>query len=268
MYQKTVQNAVKWMIAQQNDNGSLGKDSGVAATKGLGYHHAIAGLSLAEAYGMSPTEAHIKEAAQKAINYSVNEHQAEYNGWRYNPKDEADTSVTGWYVMQLKSGKVAQLVVPGQGFQGAIKFLDTVTSGEGEYGKGRYKYMASRRLATHTMTAVGVLCRQFMGWKAGDPEVKGGADWLMEELPNWDGNINFYYWYYGTLVMFQMGNEHWKAWNGALRDMLLQNQRKGGDEDGSWDPAGMWSSAGGRVYSTAMAALCLEVYYRYLPMYR
>ena len=32
---------------------------------------------------------------------------------------------------------------------------------------------------------------------------------------------------------------------------------------GSWDPDCAWGGVGGRVYSTAMVALCLEVYHRY-----
>ncbi len=32
---------------------------------------------------------------------------------------------------------------------------------------------------------------------------------------------------------------------------------------GSWDPIGPWGGDGGRVYSTAIMALCLEVFYRY-----
>jgi hypothetical protein len=28
-----------------------------------------------------------------------------------------------------------------------------------------------------------------------------------------------------------------------------------------------WGKGAGRVYPTAMGALCLEVYYRYLPLY-
>ncbi len=41
------------------------------------------------------------------------------------------------------------------------------------------------------------------------------------------------------------------------------------DKIGSWSPAGAkWGSSGGRVYATAMAVLSLEVYYRYLPLYK
>ncbi|RKY14435.1 MAG: hypothetical protein DRP63_08530, partial [Planctomycetota bacterium] len=41
-------------------------------------------------------------------------------------------------------------------------------------------------------------------------------------------------------------------------------QRRGGCADGSWDPVGKWGMVGGRVYSTALNALTLEIYYRYL----
>jgi hypothetical protein len=50
--------------------------------------------------------------------------------------------------------------------------------------------------------------------------------------------------------------------------MLLTNQRQSGAAAGSWDPRDNWSKIGGRVYQTAICTLCLEVYYRYLPMYR
>ena len=33
-------------------------------------------------------------------------------------------------------------------------------------------------------------------------------------------------------------------------------------------PNTVWGGYGGRVYTTAMATLCLEVYYRYLPVYQ
>ena len=51
------------------------------------------------------------------------------------------------------------------------------------------------------------------------------------------------------------------------RETLLPMQKTAGDEAGSWEPNGMWGGYGGRVYSTATAALSLEVYYRYLPVY-
>jgi hypothetical protein len=64
--------------------------------------------------------------------------------------------------------------------------------------------------------------------------------------------------------MYQMGGKHWKDWNQELKPAVLDSQRKeGGDYKGSWDPVGPWGHSGGRVYSTALMVLCLEVYFRY-----
>jgi hypothetical protein len=67
--------------------------------------------------------------------------------------------------------------------------------------------------------------------------------------------------------MFQKGGDHWKTWNEHLKVSLPEAQKKGGAEDGSWDPTGAGSDDD-RVMSTALAVLCLEVYYRYLPLYK
>jgi hypothetical protein len=51
---------------------------------------------------------------------------------------------------------------------------------------------------------------------------------------------------------------------GAMKAAVVDSQRKDGDERGSWDPqVDPWGFSGGRVYSTALMALCLEVYFRY-----
>ena len=92
------------------------------------------------------------------------------------------------------------------------------------------------------------------------------ADLLLRVLPEWDPDgfgCDMYYWYYGTYAMYQMGGSHWKAWEKAMRPAILDNQRKDGDEKGSWDAVGPWGYVGGRVYSTALMTLCIEVYFRY-----
>jgi hypothetical protein len=59
-----------------------------------------------------------------------------------------------------------------------------------------------------------------------------------------------------------------------MKKSLVDNQCKGGaldgseqDQDGSWDPKGHYEELCGRTYTSALGALCLEVYYRYLPIY-
>jgi hypothetical protein len=272
-YQAVVSRATQWLISKQAADGLIGgKDYQGSEEGDVGYNHAIAGLALAEAFGMGKNSS-VGAAAQKAVDYSVNVHQAKGSGWRYTAGMEADLSVTGWFVMQLKSAKIAGLRVPDSAFQGAVAFTDTVSD---QYGKCRYK--ADWLSPNYTMTSVGMLVRLYTGSAPGDAKVSGGANYLLQKLPVWGEHgmgVNLYYWYYGTMTMFQVGGDPWKKWNSALRDMLCDNQRKGGpkdgtkeDVDGSWDPVCEWGTRGGRVYSTATGALCLEVYYRYLPLYR
>jgi hypothetical protein len=272
-YRENVRKAVKWLIAKQREDGAFW-DSG------RGYAHAIAGMAMAEAAGMGRIK-ETREAAQKAITYSTEIHQqgegSEKLGWRYQPKQAGDTSVVGWFVMQLKSAKVCGLDVNPASFDGASKFLDQVESkGAGrddDYGPVLGYGYTGKGSGLRT-SAIGLLCRQFLGWEK--EKLEGGVrNFMQRSLPQWPGNIDLYYWYYGTLCVFQQGGDMWKEWNTAMKGALLPNQCKGGpkdgslqDTDGSWDPIGAYTKAWGRVGQTAVAALCLEVYYRYLPMYR
>ncbi|MBN1808433.1 MAG: terpene cyclase/mutase family protein [Planctomycetes bacterium] len=266
-YRANVSRAVGWMIREQQDDGCIGRTSRCG---GLGYHHSICGMALAQAYAMSkrrPTG----EAAQKAVDYSVYVHQVPYSGWRYGARETPDTSVTGWFMMQLKSAQVARLKVPAESFIGATNFLDKVTNA-GDYA-GRAGYQ-DRRQFNRTLTAVALTGRLFTRPPGEnplkDPVIRGAADYIIDDLPAWGNaneHVNFYYWYYAGVAMFQLGGDYWKKWYPAMKEPLTANQRAGGDEDGSWDPVGQWCSRGGRVYSTAMGALCLEIYIIYSPLF-
>jgi hypothetical protein len=265
IYKKNVVNGVRYLIGRQAANGEVGRNEGYS--HGGGYNHAIAGLALAEAFGMAQVPS-TGTAAQKAVDYTCEVHQKEYDGWRYKAKQNGDLSVTGWYIMQLKSAKVANLSIPGQSIDGALNFLDKVELKDREhngYTGGIFCYQPGKHVGTPRISSVGMLGRLFLGFPPGD--LMGGAELLSDNVPSWDKG-DFYYWYYGTLVMFQVGGEHWKQWNVPMRDMLIEKQRRGGPEDGSWDPDHTYGKRAGRAFSTAVGALCLEVYYRYLPMYK
>ena len=287
-YKEVVKLAVSWIISQQDAQGSIGKKFGEPWHPGYAYHHAICGLALAEAAGMGRVLT-TKDAAQKAADYSIEIHQcgdgSTKKAWRYEPKSDsgtgafADSSVTGWFVMQIKSAKIAGLKVNPASFEGAVQFYDSIESPvevDG-YKGGQFGYTHKQPMSLNT-TSIGMLASLFLGKKPGD--MQGGATYLLKNLPQWDPKLGqgaviantyfpMYYTYYSTLTMFQMGSEFWKPWNAALKEMLLPKQRKDGDFDGSWDPIGGDDDKfAGRVYMTAMGALCLEVYYRYLPITR
>jgi hypothetical protein len=117
------------------------------------------------------------------------------------------------------------------------------------------------------MTAEGMFIAQLLGAGRGEPRMRGSASFIMEHMPSWKPDANTYYWYYATLALFQHQGEEWNTWNEAVKDVLLERQETEGAGAGSWAPDGQWATVAGRVYQTAMAALILEVYYRYLPRY-
>jgi hypothetical protein len=58
-----------------------------------------------------------------------------------------------------------------------------------------------------------------------------------------------------------------------VREGLIALQVKDGTcANGSWDPdfpvADVWGQRAGRLFTTSLSILTLEVYYRYLPLYR
>jgi hypothetical protein len=111
-----------------------------------------------------------------------------------------------------------------------------------------------------------LVCRYFLAAENSPAALAEAADYILQEPPG-AGAANLYYWYYGTLALFQKQGDEWTRWNRALQAELLHKQRWDGASAGSWDPDDLFGGYGGRVYSTALAALSLEVYYRYLPIY-
>jgi hypothetical protein len=176
--------------------------------------------------------------------------------------------VVGWQLMALKSAQMAYLRVPPITLRKAGYFLDHVQSDRGAtYG---YQDPDRRRPAT---TAIGLLSRMYLGWPHDHPPLIQGVNILAQLGPSTNKSVmqnNMYYNYYATQVMHHFGGSHWRMWNEVMREYLIKTQATEGHETGSWyfDGADHGSPAGGRLYCTAMAAMTLEVYYRYMPLYR
>jgi len=226
-----------------------------------GYTEALCTIAICELYGMTKDRRYRKPAIE-ALEYCLRA-QSSQGGWRYLPRQDSDTSVTGWFLMALQSARMAKLKVPNRVLAGVRQYLDAAASHNGE----RYAYQPGT-VASRAMTAEGLLCRQYLGWKREDPRLLAGTDFLLQQLPDWETR-DVYYWYYATQVTHHMGGEPWREWNEVIRVLLPAKQIKDGSERGSWDPQGHpHGSAGGRLYVTCMSLYILEVYYRHLPIYQ
>jgi hypothetical protein len=171
-------------------------------------------------------------------------------------------SIFGWQLMALKSGEIAGIPIPQAAKDRMVAFLQSRS--HGNFG-GLASYREVEPQPTPSMTAEALFCKQMLGIKRTNPACTEAVEYLLKNAPR-RSTMNLYYWYYGTLAMHQHGGEAWQRWNDALRDLLVSEQVQQGEHAGSWEPRDMWSGYGGRVYSTALAALCLEVYYRFLPL--
>jgi hypothetical protein len=244
--------------------------------EGSMYSHGLASIVLCEAYGMTNDKSLIP-FAQGALNYIVYAQDPSGGGWRYQPREPGDTSVVGWQLMALKSGRMAFLQAPDATFVNANRFLDFVSDKDGvmygydkPYGVDDPTTDISEASGSAATVAVGTLCRMYLGMKKDDPRLVKSVEWIASQGPSFNGTDgNMYYNYYATQVMRQYGGEHWKNWNVKMRDALVGAQQKDGIEAGSWYIRGeLGSDKGGRLYSTTMSAMVLEVYYRHMPIYQ
>jgi len=60
-----------------------------------------------------------------------------------------------------------------------------------------------------------------------------------------------------------VGGTAWKTWNEAIRTAVIDHQL----EDGSWEPFGSHAEALGRIGTTALLTMTMQVYYRYTRIF-
>ncbi|TWU01664.1 prenyltransferase/squalene oxidase repeat-containing protein [Neorhodopirellula pilleata] len=256
-YRENVYRGLAYLLGRQRSDGSLAGDASVYAAH---YCHAMAALAIAEAAVMTGDPAAL-EATRRAIAYSRSTQHPSTGGWRYTRGDRGDLSQLGWQAMLIDAAVRSGAIDPPTSMQaGVARFLDSVRSGS---AGGLASYRPGEG-PTATMTAEALATRLLIGQEVPDATIRETESVLLAELPgndreNASGLDNYYYWYYATLALHQLQDDAWNQWNAALKKRLLSTQRP----DGSWSDSTLWGGYGGTIYSTSMATLCLESYYRH-----
>jgi hypothetical protein len=264
-YKKAVGRGINWLVAHQKPDGDLS-----AGAEQQMYSHAFAALALCEVYGMTK-DAALAAPAQRAIDFIQDAQNERTGGWRYHPGQEGDTSVLGWQVTALKSAQLAGLQVKVKTLDGAKKWLASVSkSGDDGKPNGRFSYFPESP-ATPTMSAVGLVCSRHLGLAKSDPLIAAGVKYLAANPPDNDAR-NVYYWFYGTQIMQNADGYDSTHWIHRMRKYLSENQAREGCAAGSWSPdkptRDAWGPNGGRLMTTSFSCLTLEVYYRYLSVFK
>jgi hypothetical protein len=242
------------------------------------YGAAIVLMALSESciFGSNPqTEQNANRLAEWFIRSYKDAGKKE--GWRYTGATDSDFSVSGWIALGLKDAKAAELpamLTPDakQVMEDYKKWVDEKMTNY----EGGAKYVTNGSFdQAGSMAHVGMFQKHFLGFgrndgfntsaaaKCGLPEVIDR--WYKGEEP---GNV--YVLYYGTLSAFQQQGTMWDNWNPIMKRRLVGSQIPGNnyaDKSGSWNPtADHCGEVGGRIFTTAMLCMCLEVYYRFDSM--
>ena len=285
-YKDVVRAGLKWLHKIQSPDGRFDDTNGAIGT--WIYGHAIGTLTMVEAWAMTRSR-YAQESARKGVefackarNVNVNADPRKSDGWRYGIRPgDSDGSVTAWMTLALCAARDSGLDVPADALNGAIRMLDSLTGPKDGHSKtgyvsragdnarigGRQGYvlnstMNAINIAVHLLASGDVKLRK-------DRVLQDQAKQLAtaEQLPAVGWRTDYYYWHYGTLAVFHMGDRALsRAWDKAMLAAVTACQRLEGDATcrsyGSWDTTSPWGEAGGRVYTTAINCLTLETPYR------
>jgi hypothetical protein len=261
----TVQKSMQWLSSSM-------KEGIPCATDGHQYGHAIATYALAEAFGM--TQIPFLQTSMEYGLETIIQGQQPGGGFDYNYKKGPrwDLSYAGWNFQALKAGLVAGSANEGipRAIEKGITFMKQSTYKNGKFG---YSSPGSGK----NMTGVGTLCLQLLGEKR-SVEVQGGLETISDERYQlWEGVAQdwekiahpLYGFYYDTQAVFHNQGPDWDRWNKAFQKVLVDGQHREGywtTQEASHGLGG--PSLQGKILSTTLCLLQLEVYYRYLPTFK
>ncbi|NDH94064.1 MAG: hypothetical protein EBZ13_05920, partial [Planctomycetia bacterium] len=205
------------------------------------YGYGITSLVFAEAFGMTGDPDLERYVA--ALASFLTKHQHPLGGWRYEPGQPGDMTVTGWQVIALKSSQIAGVPIHSDVFRDVDRFLTSlappvpVARGQArlvtepgpkpERDLTRYHYLASYANSTtrepnECTSAIGLLCRLYTGWQRNDPRLLAGVDQLLKSKAH--PALQLYRNFYLAQLLRQTDHPAWPHWNRRNRDYLVMMQ--------------------------------------------
>lgn len=205
------------------------------------YGYGITTLVFAEAFGMTGDPDLERYVA--ALASFLTKHQHSLGGWRYEPGQPGDITVTGWQVIALKSSQIAGVPIHSDLFRDVDRFLDSLAppapiargqarlvaepGTEPARDLTRYHYLASYANSTtrepnECTSAIGLLCRLYTGWQRNDPRLLAGVDQLLKSKAH--PAIQLYRNFYLAQLLRQLDHPAWPHWNRRNRDYLVMMQ--------------------------------------------
>lgn len=272
---RVVERGIRRILENQDEAGRIGG----RGTGNSFYEHAYGTLALVEAYAMTGSKSFL-EPAQRAVAF-VHAARNPYFAWRYGVKPgENDTSITGTMAVVLAAARAVNRAAQAGGlrppfppdddaWEGVRAWIDRMT--DPETGRVGYQERGGRSAriegthetfpsdATECLTALATLARIRSGEGLASDVIRKGQACFARLPPTWDrpAERDLCFWFFGSQAQFLLGGTAWTKWQSALVAALAKGAIRG-DTGAYWPAVDAWGEAGGTVYTTAMALLCLE----------
>ena len=242
-YADTIRRALDYLLIQQNAEGRIG-----ALNSGTPYNQGIATLALLEACGRRQNE-RWEEASTRSLNY-IRSTQQPSGGWGYprGPADSGNTSITVWQLQALLKANAMGRDDVRPSLEKGMAWLNGVVDTDGRVG---YARASDFPYGHETLTAAGALCFLSDKGTAPSPHLPRILQALRDAAHRQSG-VDYYRLYFMTQALAAAGGIDTDL-AAKLRESLVLCQA----DAGSFETQDRWSSAGGRVYATAMAVLAL-----------
>lgn len=268
-YKKNVKLALIWLLSAQREDGSFANDNIV---------NGLCTQALAEATGMGCMGREMKLGAEKACKFILSQQNASGGFNNFGKSENLETGeydkmpATAFCIMGLKTAILAGIfeVEIRMSFKKADHLFDRLpnTGDQTENTKGHAwfhgggNFKESSNGGTHQ--AMALLVRQYLGHERYEPWLKAASTELSLNLPKDHSTINYVQTYFQFLTLFQQGGDAWDNWHFKASDLLFQAQSDEEKFFSSWPKIDFEPfSDGGRITSTALAILSLEIFYRY-----
>ena len=261
---KSVKAAIEYLLAVSE------KGKGYITTsrdRNLSYEHGIAMYALAEAYSMNKNARARFKRISPALKIGIPiviEGQTNGGGWLYSygSNGTGDLSVSGWNIQALKAAELTGLKFSGldRAKQKAVRYLRSAEDPNGTDGYFRYRVTDGQK-GKLSLTGVGAYSARMLG--APSKLEDKSLNLIISKNPKNFNPDKAYSWYYHSLAAFQKQGKHWRDYNSTYQQVMANTQEK----NGSWPASAGHGQVGqdGKLYSTCLCTLMLEVYYRYLP---
>ncbi|MDC1142898.1 hypothetical protein OAU50_07375 [Planctomycetota bacterium] len=243
-------------------------------------HHCMAQKAMCELWAVTE-HAVIKTLADAGFEALI---AAQNDDGGFGDDGKSNAVATTWAVLAFHSSMMAGIEVDEELVKKAYGYVETMRKATVvKYtAEDKHPPQSGNKIKKQppVCEAGWLICGLFSGeLKHDDEDVQKMAKVFIKKgnLPEWKAkNIDLQYYYFTLLALFNVGGETFKTWHKELGRQLLDNQRGFTNADieakrdssktmleyGSWDPAGVNGHKYGRVYSTCMAGLCLDIYSR------